>query len=63
MKEIKIKISADGSSVETTVQGVRGPSCQEVTKSLINALGMVEKSEKLPEYYLVDEAVVHNHGV
>lgn len=62
MKEIKIKISADGSSVETTVSGIRGPSCQDITKSLINALGMVESSDKTDEYFMVDEAVIHNHG-
>lgn len=51
MKEIKVIISKDGSGVELDVEGVKGSSCEDLTKDLLEALGSIEKSEKKPEYY------------
>jgi hypothetical protein len=61
MKEITVTIAKDGSSVKTEVAGVKGPSCEDLTKAMVNALGHVEESGKTPEYYLQDVTVIHNN--
>lgn len=61
MKEITITIAKDGSTAKTEVAGVKGPSCEDLTKALVGALGQVEESGKTPEYYLQDLSVVHNN--
>lgn len=60
MKEITVTIAPDGSSVKTEVAGVKGPSCEDLTKALVGALGTVEESGKTPEFYLQDLSVVQN---
>ena len=62
MREITVKIAADGSTTETSVNGVKGKGCEDLTKSLLNALGTVEDSKKNPEYFLQDIGVVHDTG-
>ena len=56
--EIIITISPDGSSVQTEVHGVKGKSCEDVTKQLVKAFGEVSSSSKTPEYYMQEESVV-----
>jgi Protein of unknown function (DUF2997) len=50
MKEIEIEIKADG-TVIVHVNGVAGPACEELTKSLEESLGAVVRQEKTAEYY------------
>lgn len=57
MKTIDIKISPDGSKVETEVNGVKGASCEELTEQLHKALGSVTDNKKTSEYY---EAPIYN---
>lgn len=56
--EIIIVISPDGSSVKTEVQGIKGKSCEDVTKQLVKAFGEIEASSKTFEYYMQEEGVV-----
>jgi len=52
MKTIKIKINNTGSSIEVAVDGVKGSSCTDLTKSLENALMGGDPTQTLtPEYY------------
>lgn len=61
MATIKIKIWPDGSQTEIRVEGVTGTSCEELTKSLEEAvLQAGAKKEYTPEYYLEEENVIAN---
>lgn len=62
MPEIIVKIAADGSTTETSVNGVKGKGCEELTKTLLNALGTIEDSKKNSEFFLQDISVVHDTG-
>lgn len=57
MKTIDVKISKDGSSMETEVNGVKGSSCEEITNQFLTAVGSVQKTERTQEYY---EAPINN---
>jgi len=50
MKKIEVIVTPTG---ETTVQtsGYKGKSCQDATKQLEQALGVVTDDKKLPEFY------------
>lgn len=61
MKEIIVRIAADGSSTQTEVQGMKGEKCEDLTKALLNAIGTVEDSEKSPEFFLQDIGVVYDN--
>ncbi len=50
MQEIKLIIGKDG-KVNIDVAGVSGPACQDLTKSIENALGKTESVKNKPEYY------------
>ena len=59
MATIKIKISPDGSETEISVEGVEGASCEELTKSLEEAvLQAGAKKEYTPEYYMEEKNVI-----
>ena len=59
MATIKIKISPDGSSSEIKVEGVAGAGCEELTKSLEDAVFAAGASrEHTPEYYMEDQNVI-----
>ena len=59
MATIKIKISPDGSETEIKVEGVAGQSCEEITKSLEEAvLQAGAKKEYTPEYYMDEQNVL-----
>ena len=60
MATIKIKIWPDGSKSEIKVEGVSGSQCEELTKSLEEAVfsGEVNK-ERTPEYYQEDLSVIN----
>lgn len=58
--EIIVTISPDGSSATTEVKGVKGKSCKDITKQLLEALGVVEQDKKTPEYFMEEQSVVHN---
>ena len=61
MATIKIKISPDGSETEIRVEGVTGTSCDELTKSLEDAVFQAgSKKEHTPEYFMEEENVISN---
>lgn len=61
MATIKIKIWPDGSQTEIRVEGVTGTSCDELTKSLEEAvLQAGSKKEHTPEYYMDEQNVLAN---
>lgn len=63
MATIKIKIWPDGSQTEIRVEGVTGTACEELTKSLEDAvLQAGAKKEHTPEYFM-DEQNVLNQGI
>ena len=50
LQTLKFVIRQDG-TVEETVTGVRGASCEQVTKRIEEALGKVVHSKKTEEYF------------
>jgi len=50
MQELEITIDNEG-RIEVKVTGAHGAGCLEMTRSLENAAGDVEKRELLPAYY------------
>ena len=50
-RTLRFKIRQDG-LVEESVSGVKGQSCQELTETLEEALGVVQHQESKPEFYL-----------
>ena len=58
LQEVIVKISPDGSTTETIVNGVTGPRCEDLTKALLNAIGEVSETKKLPEYYQAEVKIV-----
>ncbi|HZV35102.1 MAG TPA: DUF2997 domain-containing protein [Verrucomicrobiae bacterium] len=53
-KQINITVEADGSvQIETT--GFKGKSCQDITKSFEQALGVVKGNTFKPEFYQHEE--------
>lgn len=60
MATIKIKISPDGSQSEIKVEGVAGTGCEELTKSLEDAVFAAgQKKEFTPDYYMEDQNVLN----
>ena len=59
--QILVKISRDGSSTETHVDGVPGAKCEDVTRSMLEAIGEIQSNKKTPEYYQEDLSVVGTH--
>ena len=54
--ELIITISAEG-QVGVEVDGVRGPSCLELSRDLEEALGRVTKREKKNAFYMAEDGV------
>jgi len=50
MEEIIIKIS-EGGKVNLNVNGIKGKSCKDLTKSLEKALGKTVEQKETDEYY------------
>ena len=60
MATIRIKIWPDGSKTEIRVEGVTGTGCEELTKSLEEAVHQAgAKKEYTPEYYMDDLNVLN----
>jgi hypothetical protein len=47
---IKYKISADGRQTEIKVEGIKGPSCRDVTKQLESKFGKRKESRQTSEF-------------
>lgn len=61
MGTLKIKIWPDGSQAEIRVEGVSGPGCEELTKSLEEAVFRAgAKKERTPEYFMDEQNVLNN---
>lgn len=50
MRKIEVIVTPQGETTVTTV-GFRGKSCQDATKQLEQALGVVQSDKKSPEFY------------
>ncbi len=57
---LRFRIRQDG-RVEETVEGVVGDSCQVLTESLEEALGVVEKREPTAASYLNPQSQTQNN--
>ena len=53
-KEIEIIISKDG-KCKLDVKGVKGSACEELTKKLEEAMGVVVSREKKPEFHVAGQ--------
>lgn len=51
MAKIKVKIGKTGKA-EIKVEGQMGQSCKDLSKNIIDALGIVKKDEETEEFYL-----------
>lgn len=55
MKKIEVIVTPQGETTVTTV-GFKGKSCQDATKQLEQALGIVQSEQKLPAFYQTEGA-------
>jgi len=55
MKKIEVIVTPQGETTVTTV-GFTGKSCQDATKQLEQALGIVQSDKKLPAFYQTESA-------
>lgn len=55
MKKIEVTVTPQGETTVTTV-GFKGKSCQDATKQLEQALGIVQSEQKLPAFYQTEDA-------
>ena len=60
MARIIVKIKGGKSQIE--VDGVKGPSCADLTKNIEKALGNVSKEEKTNEFYEQDQDTYMTQG-
>lgn len=61
MNKITIEIATDGSTT-VSVNGVKGTSCQQLTKNLEKALGKTSKDTKTKEFYQNEQVKHLHHG-
>ena len=47
---IKMRINPDGTQTEVAVEGVKGPSCQDLTKQIESKLGKRLKHRQTSEF-------------
>jgi len=57
--QITVRISPDGQTIQTEVNGIKGSSCESLTEALEKAMGQTVKSDHTEEYYQVEQEVVH----
>ncbi|MFY4731131.1 DUF2997 domain-containing protein [Nitrospira sp. BLG_2] len=55
MQKIEVVVTPQGETTVTTV-GFKGKSCQDATKQLEQALGIVQSEQKLPSFYQTEGA-------
>ena len=55
--EMEILVLPSG-EVKILVKGVPGPSCEEVSRRVEEALGTVKDRQRTTEYYMVEEPVL-----
>ena len=48
---VTVKISPDGSKVESDAEGFEGKGCEDLMAPILKALGTVEEKKYKPEYY------------
>ena len=61
MEEIKIIIAKHGKTT-IDVNGIKGPSCTEVTKRLEAALGTAQERDHTDEYYEQEQGLDATQG-
>jgi hypothetical protein len=55
---VTVKISPDGSKVESDAEGFVGKQCEELMAPILKALGTVEEKKYKPEYYKTESGGV-----
>jgi len=50
MPEIEIKINAETGEMETTINGIAGPSCEKTAEAIKQIFGKPSRDEKTREY-------------
>lgn len=46
-----VTVMVDGTDLDVSVNGAKGPSCLELTDQLVSSLGKAKSSEHTDEYY------------
>ncbi len=52
MPEIEIKINAETGEMETTINGIAGPSCEKTAEAIKQIFGKPSRDEKTREYHV-----------
>lgn len=63
MKKITVHVDREGGT-QISTEGFTGTTCQDATKQLEKALGIVTENKHTDEYYAtssVDQSIKHSH--
>ncbi len=52
MPEIEIEINAESGEIETTINGIAGPSCEKTAEAIKKVFGKPICDEKTPDYHI-----------
>ncbi len=52
MPEIEIEINAETGEMETTINGIAGPSCEKTAEAIKQIFGKPSRDEKTREYHV-----------
>lgn len=52
MPEIEIEINAETGEMETTINGVAGPSCEKTAEAIKQVFGKPTRDEKTRDYHV-----------
>ncbi len=52
MPEIEIKINAETGEMETTINGIAGPSCEKTAEAIKQIFGKPSRDEKTRDYHI-----------
>lgn len=52
MPEIEIKINTETGEMETTINGIAGPSCEKTAEAIKQIFGKPSRDEKAREYHV-----------
>jgi hypothetical protein len=52
MPEIEIEINLDTGEMETTINGIAGPSCEKTADAIKQVFGKPSRDEKTRDYYI-----------
>ncbi len=52
MPEIEIEINVETGEMETTINGIAGPSCEKTAEAIKKVFGKPARDEKTPDYHI-----------